>query len=212
MNEPNKQTLVNDRAYLEDFYSNICLQAGYAEGQNKHFMEEILNHIDEDIIKYLSQDNITILDNGCGMGFGTSLLINKFPNAQLSGFDVIEYAIEKAREFFPKINFKYDYYGKIDDMYDVVISSHCLEHYIDPVDFFNEILKNTKKYCIVMCPYNEFPLCICHRSTINENTLVEEISFDDMKFKQIDMQIFDGVYPWLPIGFKNILFVYERII
>lgn len=210
MNNINKNDLVINRDSIENFYNNICLQVGYAEKQNKNFMEEILLHIPNKVRDYLFTEEITIMDAGCGMGFGTSILLDKCMNAKISGFDVCEYAINKANENFPKINFICNYDGEISGEYDVVFSSHCLEHYIEPVDLFFDQIKCAKKYYIVMTPYNEYPRCCGHNATIKIGTFPTDIEVCGKLFKQIDLQIFKGVEPYLYL--QNILFVYERIV
>lgn len=80
-----------------------------------------------------------ILEIGCGTGFLTKLLIQKFPNAQITAIDISGKMIEKCQEKFPAklpfIDFK-----KTDGetfepttKYDLIISNMTIQWFENPV-------------------------------------------------------------------------------
>jgi SAM-dependent methyltransferase len=77
-----------------------------------------------------------VLDYGCGVGSWLKLLIRVFPDAEVSGVDISEVAIGKAKSRYSKCRFA-SFEGAIapfaDGEFDLVFSYHVLEH-VDNVE------------------------------------------------------------------------------
>ncbi|MDD2621188.1 MAG: class I SAM-dependent methyltransferase [Syntrophomonadaceae bacterium] len=192
MNDINKNSLADQREWLEEFYREIYLQVGFGPRQNAYYMEEIIKHLDQRVIDFLNTFKTNILDMGCAMGFGTIKLAESFPLSKVFGLDVCKTAIDGGGAKFPGINFLFNFDGLIVNDYDVIISSHCLEHYLDPLDILLDMLERTHKYCIIMVPYNEIPLLNKHLATITEDTFPEKIILEQKEFKKISNLVFAG--------------------
>jgi SAM-dependent methyltransferase len=86
-----------------------------------------------------------VLDVGCGLGKFTSL-IKKNVNCKVTGIDISQIAIKKARKSYPHINFKV-----VDVMrhrleteqYDLVIASELFWYVLEKLDFIIKNLVNT---------------------------------------------------------------------
>ncbi len=95
----------------------------------------------------LAQVSLTpkrIVDYGCGTGGWIGLLAETFPNAQLSGVDVSENAIAKARERYPQCTFAPfdgDRAPFADESFDLVYSYHVLEHVLDIESSIRDIVR-----------------------------------------------------------------------
>ncbi|MEN6324662.1 MAG: class I SAM-dependent methyltransferase [Syntrophomonas sp.] len=192
MNRINQESLASQRDWLEKFYREIYLEVGFGPLQNAYYMDEIIKHLDKRVVDYLNSKPRSILDMGCAMGYGTIKLLEAFPQARVFGLEVCESAVTGGRSRFSQIDFLYDYHGRIEQDYDLIISSHCLEHYRDPLDILLDMLAKANKYCIIMVPYNEIPLLNKHLATIDDDTFPEEILHDGKEFKKISNLVYAG--------------------
>ncbi len=208
MNEVNLKSLDSQREWLDHFYKDMYLQIGFGPRQNRYYMEQIILGLNQEVRKFLEDNAATVIDVGCAMGYGTIRLLDYFPQAIISGIDVSECAITAAKKIFPGINFIYEKNGDIESSYDIVISSHCLEHYLDPIDMLLDLLAKTNRYCIILAPYMEFPLGKTHLSAITDNTFSERIEINNRLFIRIYKHIFDGDTNFSRA--KNILVIYRR--
>ena len=73
----------------------------------------------------------SILDLGCGSGNSTKVLINRFPDARITGADNSEEMLSKARERWPGVEFiNADASGDLHEItqkYDIVFSNACIQ-------------------------------------------------------------------------------------
>lgn len=85
-----------------------------------------------DLIEKINFSPKSILDMGCGPGNSTSLLYGRFENSEITGIDISENMLKKARESYPYINFEKinieTELGKLRS-YDLIFSNACL-HWI----------------------------------------------------------------------------------
>ena len=107
----------------------------------------------EDIKK---QDS-SICDWGCAEGQAVRVYSEYFPDSKICGVDVSKSAINNASERFPDSEFyAEDWLANSTPVkqYDVVITSHVLEHFEHPVDIvIPRLLQFTKKYLVITVPF-----------------------------------------------------------
>ncbi len=100
--------------------------------------------------------NQKILEIGCGLGFVTKLLSDRYPFAIFHGLDISKTAIDKADKLFPDINFFVaDICSKsfnTPEKYDVVILSQLLWYVLEKFPIVlsncNNIMKNNSNLII----------------------------------------------------------------
>lgn len=124
-----------------------------------------------------SEENIRILDMGCGDGVLLYLLSKniKKTNIELYGVDLSDIAIKTAINKFENKNVKNKFFfyeesvyntSFKDEMFDIIISSDVIEHLNEPETFLKEVnrLLKTKGFLIVGTPikYTEKPLDSMH--------------------------------------------------
>lgn len=118
---------------IRDFYNQV-------QFPGKYTMTGLQYHDDEIKNKYLAQiasvinDNVNVLDLGCGTGLISNLLANKYPTSNFTGVDFSD-SIYYARKFSAKHNIKNTKFIKQDilnfsssSQYDVVIAQGVLHH------------------------------------------------------------------------------------
>jgi len=136
------------------------------------FVESAIGGLPDDIKEDISS-GMSILDWGCSVGGGTESLRVEFPDCEVTGLDISEVSLNVGREKFPKCKFV----PVLDRHYDVIYSSNCMEHFIDPLTELKKQLKFTDKYYIVLVPLNGRIVDKIgnHMSTISETTFPNEI-------------------------------------
>lgn len=149
----------------------------------------------------------TILDIGCGIGYGSFFLATMTPCLSITAVDLSEEAIEYAREHYRhgKINFIRGDALKInlDAKYDIIIAYEITEHIENASDFLKRIsllLKPEGKLFVStpneeIMPYSKerFPFHVRHYSSAEfENLLIEAGLFIEKRFSQINHIPFPG--------------------
>jgi ubiquinone/menaquinone biosynthesis C-methylase UbiE len=112
------------------------------------------------VIETLSHVNIQpdrVLDYGCGVGSWIGVLSRIFPNAEVSGVDISNIAIKKARERFPK--YRLETFDGVrapfgNEEFELVFSYHVLEHVTDIDLSVRDIARMLKPggYAVIIFP------------------------------------------------------------
>lgn len=115
----------------------------------------------KDILKEVPIHVSTILDYGCGRGRWINLLLDIFPNAEITGVDISDGAIKKAEEIFPSYRF-YSFDGETapfdNDSFDLIFCYHVLEHVYDFKKNIQDLCRLVKKkgyICVILPCGNE---------------------------------------------------------
>jgi 2-polyprenyl-3-methyl-5-hydroxy-6-metoxy-1,4-benzoquinol methylase len=100
-------------------------------------------------------EKFSLLDIGCALGDGCRLLKKSFPAAEITGADLSQVGIEKARakstdiEYFVFDLMKQD----IPKKYDYITLIHILEHFDDPYPIIDKCLKAVNRAVYISTPY-----------------------------------------------------------
>ena len=88
--------------------------------------------------EHIQNDNITLMDFGCGGGY----LLNNFNVKKKIGFDINKTALEECRKKSIEV------YSNFDDIennsIDIIISNHAMEHVPEPLYILKELYKKLK--------------------------------------------------------------------
>jgi 2-polyprenyl-3-methyl-5-hydroxy-6-metoxy-1,4-benzoquinol methylase len=118
----------------------------------------------EGILYFVRKHNIRVnkvLDVGCAFGFLLKELSSVFD--ELHGFDISEFAIEKAKKVIPEASLKIhsleDPLPYPDNNFDCITAIDVLEHTKDFERNFGKLVKKLKKggYLIVSTPLDDWP-------------------------------------------------------
>ena len=139
-------TAINSKSYW-----NIRLLFNWnisGEEQTKDFAESLFKYIN-----FESLDKVnSILDFGCAYGNSVESFNKYLPHAEIYLWDLSQFGLSIAlRKFGSKNVYKWDNKKKCD----LVYCSNVIEHVNDLNNFINNLIKASRKYVIIQCPFQE---------------------------------------------------------
>lgn len=184
---PSKWKSVREQSYL--YATNIIRYGNLSFNLNsRKFWNDELSKFDtfwrnenySHILDLLPRDKaFTLLDIGCAIGDGCELLKERFPEAEITGVDISEVGIEKARRKTKGVHyFVFDVLkDPIPKKYDYIVILETLEHFNDPFFVVDKCLRHVNEAFIVSVPYTpEYSgkriVVGEHRYCFNESTFV----------------------------------------
>lgn len=127
-------------------------------------------------------DGVTVLDLGCGVGYGSFMLSEK--NVTVTGVDDSAEAIQFANTHYkrPNISYRHGDIFKIRDRFDYCVAFEIMEHNPDPVAFFDLLERVVDKGFILSVPHDSipvegFPFHYRHYKKEEVEELVRQIGF-----------------------------------
>jgi trans-aconitate methyltransferase len=136
-------------------------------------------------------NNFTLLDIGARTGAGTALLravhhpasFARMKLHQVTALDLDASALEVARSEYPDLEFIAEDMRLFYNIrkWDIVLSSHTIEHTTDPDEFLEGMIKLASQYVIIACPFAEDNPCVGHVSRFDMQF------FDRHKFDVVEI-------------------------
>jgi 2-polyprenyl-3-methyl-5-hydroxy-6-metoxy-1,4-benzoquinol methylase len=105
----------------------------------------------------LTSDSKIVVDIGCGIGYSTSSLTELYPNATVYGTNLKN---TKQWTFCNLMSKRYGFnmiedVSEIDSTVDIIFASEYFEHFLDPIEHFNEICRKVSpKYFVIANAFN----------------------------------------------------------
>ncbi|MBU4400113.1 MAG: methyltransferase domain-containing protein, partial [Planctomycetes bacterium] len=149
--------------------------ANNGRGQTTYFMQRLVENLPPAEREYLASRKASILDWGCAFGDGVKVLAETFPRCRVAGLDFAERAVAEARRCFPRHDFRYTSDGSIGDHFDVIICSHCLEHFSDPLQVLQQHLRCCRGFYALLVPHKESPLNSTHLTQFRKECFPERL-------------------------------------
>jgi SAM-dependent methyltransferase len=151
------------------------------------YMTELLPHIQQFLREHPQNTRFDVLDVGPGAGHGTALLSSLYrANAlgyrmRLSALDIVDDYAAYFAVNFPDIKFFVEDAFDHQKTYDIVISTHAIEHIADPVGFCRRLQELARGAVFVSAPFNE-PADKLTKGHINviDDALVEKLGADEV--------------------------------
>lgn len=116
----------------------------------------LLSNFHNIILNMIKESNTNnLLDIGCGEGYTTNTIKNKFPNIKITAREYDYETVLKSNIIHNNLNIKkgdiYNLKFK-DNFFDMVLSSEVLEHLEQPNLAIKECKRVSKKYCLYSVP------------------------------------------------------------
>jgi SAM-dependent methyltransferase len=152
----------------------------------------------------------TLLDAGCGEGFVADIFLKEMPEAQITGFDVLEDSVKQARLRNPRASFAIgDIYNvdAPDDTYDVVYCFEVLEHLHEPDRALRELARVAKHHVVLSVPHEPF-FCLANAargknldvrprgSDPDHRNFWSREKFGEFASMELDVVTLSGSMPW----------------
>lgn len=185
---------VNSKDYWDNrFQTNWESYLG--REQTEFFLNLLLENLPFEIVQQMESEKWSVCDAGCAEGDGTNLLANKYKNLEVMGIDFSMEAINKAKEYYPNIDYAQGDIKNLPQNYDIIICSNVLEHFSNPFEIIPEMLENTKNHLIIMVPFLEDNRIKEHMYTFEYNSFPMEIDgFQLSYFTEIDCKLIEGTH------------------
>lgn len=159
---------INSVQWWEDYFEQGKWENNGGSSQTQFFGNILLRNINQSFWENLKSNQFTVCDFGCACGEMTYLLQNRLTKCKITGIDISEAAVRKAKEKYKDIEFLAQDITTTKKMYDVILCSNVLEHFYEPYEILKKLLCLTRKYCIILVPYREKDLDPSHCYRFNE--------------------------------------------
>ncbi len=105
------------------------------------------------------QSRVTVLDLGCGVGYGCEIM-SSLPNSLILGVDISPESIQYASSHYSEPNIRYrvaEIFKFVDGMqeYDYIVCCHVLEHILDGFSILPKL--KFRRKALIATPYGEPP-------------------------------------------------------
>lgn len=171
---------------VKEFYSKIKFPGNYSFDDINFYQSKIANPYLKIIDDHL-ENNLKILDVGCGTGYILNLFAHRY-NSSFYGIDFSD-AIDVAKSFSKENTIKNINYFKKDflqinekETYDIVICQGVLHHIPDYNKAVNLLKKITKKK-LILAVYHPFGKILKKYFNINYNSDLLRADQEDVPFE-----------------------------
>lgn len=162
---------INSAQWWENYFQQGKWEVNGGNEQTQFFAHILLQNIEQDILKNIRDNQLTICDFGCACGELAYLLQQYCPECKITGIDISEAAICKAKEKYNGIEFEALDIFKSERIFDVIFCSNVLEHFKDPYKILKKLLCLVERYMVILVPYREEKLDFSHCYRFTENDL-----------------------------------------
>lgn len=142
---------------IKDFYSSYHDEITAKRAKSPYPLRRYVHEAQYNSVLQFIEPGMKVLDAGCGEGALSIMMAKK--GAEVVGCDLSEPNIKKSREFAKENDVTVTFLvGDAealpfpDDSFDLVVSSHVLEHLPDFDKGLNEVMRVTKKRSVIAIP------------------------------------------------------------
>jgi ubiquinone/menaquinone biosynthesis C-methylase UbiE len=200
--------MINNEKYWERRFESGEWEASKGSEQTIFHYDVLFKFMPDWLKKEISDNKMSICDLGCGMGEGVNLLKEFFKKSKVTGVDFSQSAIKKAEKKYSNIFFIRSDINEFEKNYDVIISSHTLEHFENPFELFSKMMSLADKYFVLIIPFQEKELWREHCYTFDYNFFPISIQdYELVHYKEIDKIFYEAGGYWAK---EQILVVYAN--
>lgn len=146
---------INSKEYWDERFDTNWLDFA-GDKQTLFFANLLCDMLPQNLVNEIRENEYSVCDMGCALGEGVPVYCRKL-SVDIEGMDFSEEAIRQATENYPDHRFWVGDLTNLDTkkVYDVVICSNVLEHFINPWKIVKNLAAVAEKYMIIMVPYKE---------------------------------------------------------
>ena len=146
---------INSKEYWDERFDTNWLDFA-GDKQTLFFANLLCDMLPQNLVNEIRENEYSVCDMGCALGEGVPVYCRKL-SVDIDGMDFSEEAIRQATENYPDHKFWVGDLTNLDTkkVYDVVICSNVLEHFINPWKIVKNLSAVAEKYMIIMVPYKE---------------------------------------------------------
>lgn len=198
---------INSKEYWDERFDGNWLDFA-GDKQTVFFAELLCRMLPQNLVNEIREKEYSVCDMGCALGEAVPVFCRKFA-VDVDGMDFSEEAIKKASETYPEHKF---WVGDLtnlnkDKMYDVIICSNVLEHFINPWKIAKNLSEIANKYMILMFPYKETLKIDEHMYHFSEQVIPMKINeFSLISVNTVDGKSFEESY----YPDQQVLLVYKK--
>lgn len=198
---------INSEEYWENRFATGDWEEKQGREQSLFFYRVAISHFPEWFKEDIKENRLSVCDLGCAEGEGAHLLGESFPESQVTGADISEAALERARLAYPKQNFVKEDINNFKNNFDVIFSSNTLEHFKNADSIMKKLFKSCNKYFALLLPFKEYDRIDEHFFTFDYNVFsMHEEGFNLVFFREIDCTYMENTQ-WPG---KEFLVIYQR--
>ena len=200
--------MINSQEYWDQRFRSGDWRENKGTEQTLFHYKTLLKYMPEWLKKEISDNKMSICDLGCGTGEGVNLFKRYFKESKVTGVDFSDYAIKEAKRRYSDSLFVCSDIIDFEKHYDVIISSHTLEHFKNSYDVFSNIINLADNYFILIIPFQEEELFKEHLNSFDYNFFPITIQgYNLVYFKEIDKLFFNSGKYWTN---EQILVIYAN--
>lgn len=197
-----------DQKYWNNRFKSGDWQENKGSEQTLSHYNILLKYMPKWLRKEIYYKRMSICDLGCGMGEGVNLFKKYFKDSEVTGVDFSNHAITEAKKKYLNASFICSDIANFQNNYDVVISSHTLEHFENPSKLFSKIINLAESYFILLIPFQEEDLFKEHFFSFDYNFFpIKFQNYELVYYKEIEKMFFDPGNYWAK---EQILVVYAN--
>lgn len=145
---------VNSKTYWDCRFQNQDWKKNCGPEQTEYFTRLFLENAPQWLIRYIRQNELSVLDLGCAEGDGTKILNGVWPG-QVQGGDFSEAAVAEAVKKFPEVPFGIQDLFCLAGDWDVIFLSNVIEHFEAPYSALSAVCAHARSSVIVLVPFEE---------------------------------------------------------
>lgn len=178
---------INSEEYWEERFASGDWEAKEGREQSLFFYNVATQNFPEWLNRDIEKNHLSICDLGCAEGEGVNHIGKLFPQSHVTGCDISEAALERARGHYPEYSFVREDVNDFKTEYDIIFSSNTLEHFTNAEEIMKKVIGKSKKYFVLLLPFKEYDRIDEHFFTFDFGTF--PVHLDDYSmvfFKEID--------------------------
>lgn len=149
---------INSKEFWENEFKTSWTIGIDGRKQTQVFAEISYGILSKDLKEeFLKLDN-AFIDWGCALGQGCQYFLSRIAfKSRIIGIDISNEAIKQCKLGFGTYSYIsfYNNLNEIKDNIDLIYTSNTLEHFYNPEEKIKMLLNYTKKFLIILVPYNQ---------------------------------------------------------